>query len=167
MHQRKILLLENVASQAAGVREQLSRAGFHVAVSRYEADGLKRLQEWAPDLVLVSTAHPAGDFVEYCRHLRAIAPAVRIIVTSSLNRERLLQEYPGLEAVVDGVLLRPYSHAEVTALLAPTAAAALEGAPAPAQLSRLVVVMDRDPGLATLLRRGLEPHDVQVAVLPR
>jgi hypothetical protein len=46
MHQGKILLLENVATQAAGVREHLSQAGFQVAVSRYEADGLKRLVEW-------------------------------------------------------------------------------------------------------------------------
>lgn len=118
MHQRKILLLENVASQAAGVREHLSLAGYEVAVSRYEADGLRRLEQWRPDLVLVSTAHPAGDFVEYCRRVRALAPAVRIVVTASLVRERLFQEHPGLQAIVDGVLVRPYGHEEVAALLA-------------------------------------------------
>ena len=96
MNQRKILLLENVTTQAAGVRDHLSQAGFQVAVSRYEADGLKRLAEWVPDLILVSTAHPAGDFVEYCRRLRAIAPSGRIVVTSSHDRDRLFKEHPGL-----------------------------------------------------------------------
>ncbi len=127
MHQRKILLLENVASQAAEVREQLSLAGFQVAVSRYEADGFKRLAEWRPDLVLISTAHPAGDFVEYCRRVRALTPAARIIVTSSLDRERLFQEHPGLQAIVDGILVRPYSHEEVAGMLA----LAPEATPAP------------------------------------
>jgi CheY-like chemotaxis protein len=132
MHQRKILLLENVATQAAGVREHLSQAGYQVAVSRYEADGLKRLVEWGPEVVLVSTAHPAGDFVEYCRRARALAPAVRIIVTSALSRDRLFQEHPELPAIVDGVLLRPYSREEVAAMLAPAAGAACVPAAAPA-----------------------------------
>ena len=113
MQQQKILLLENVATQAAGVREHLSQAGLLVTVSRYEADGLKRLVEWQPDLVLVSTAHPAGDFVEYCRRVRALAPAVRIVVTSSHNREQLFQEHPALSALVDGVLQRPFPAEEV------------------------------------------------------
>lgn len=118
MQQQKILLLENVATQAAGVREHLTQAGFQVAVSRYEADGLKRLVEWDPDLVLVSTAHPAGEFVDYCRRVRALAPAVRIVVTSSLGRDRLFHEHLGLSAIVDGVLQRPYRTEEVVALLA-------------------------------------------------
>ena len=122
MHQRKILLLENVATQAAGVREHLAQAGFQVAVSRYEADGLKRLVEWGPDLVLVSTAHPAGDFFEYCQRVRVLAPAVRIFVTAPFDRDRLFQEYPGLQTIVDGVLSRPYRHEEVTAAFAPVAA---------------------------------------------
>jgi len=119
MHQRKILLLENAAAQAAGVRDRLSEAGFQVALSRHESDGLKRLVEWGPDLVLISTAHPAGDFVEYCSRVRALAPGVRLIVSSSLSRDRLFQQYPGLQALVDGVLLRPYSHEEVVAVVDP------------------------------------------------
>ena len=106
------------------MREHLSQAGFQVAVSRYEADGLKRLAEWVPDLVLVSTAHPAGDFVEYCRRVRALAPAARIVVTSSLNRERLFQEHPGLQAIVDGVLLRPTATKRLPRCSAPGPAAA-------------------------------------------
>ncbi len=117
MRQRKILLLENVATQAAEVREHLTQAGFQVTVSRYEADGLKRLTEWMPEIVLVSTAHPAGDIVEYCRRVRALAPAVRIIMTSSLDQNRLYREHPGLQTVVDGVLLRPYRPEEVAAIL--------------------------------------------------
>lgn len=118
MNQRKILLLENVALQAAGVRQHLSGEGFQVAVNRYEAGGLKRLEEWRPDLVLVSTTHPAGDFVEYCRRIRALAPGARIVVTSPLDRGRLFQEHPALQTIVDGVLLRPYGHEEVSAMIA-------------------------------------------------
>src|SRR5512134_1199875 len=117
MQRQKILLLENVAAQAAGVRERLTQAGYQVAVSRYEADGFKRLAEWRPELVLLSTSHPAGDLLEYCRRARSLAPSARIVVTSSLNRERLLQEHPGLEALVDDVLLRPYSFEEAVRLL--------------------------------------------------
>jgi len=160
MHQRKILLLENVATQAAGVREHLSQAGFQVAVSRYEADGLKRLVEWGPDVVLVSTAHPAGDFVEYCRSVRALAPAVRIIVTSSLNRDRLFHEHPGLQTIIDGVLLRPYRHEEITAMLAPAPVAPHPRATAP-------VV---DPGNADLraeFQRQLDARFLEVEVLKR
>ncbi|MHB8834351.1 MAG: hypothetical protein ACYC9Y_01350 [Candidatus Methylomirabilia bacterium] len=140
MNQKKILLLENVAAQAAGLREHLSRAGFQVTISRYEADGLKRLVEWGPDLVLVSTAHPAGDLVEYCRRVRALAPACRLIIAASLNGDRLFREHPGLQALVDGVLLRPVSPDEIAAMLAsapvapPALAAARAVDPAPAAL---------------------------------
>lgn len=124
MHQRKILLLENVATPAAAVREKLAQAGFHVVVSRYETDGLKRLAEWGPELVLLSTAHPAGDLVEYCRRARALAPAARFVITAPLGRERLFQEHPGLQELVVGVLPRTYRREDVVALLAPAAAAA-------------------------------------------
>jgi len=160
MHKRKILLLENVATQAAGVREHLTQAGFQVAVSRYEADGLKRLVEWAPEVVLVSTSHPAGDFVEYCRRARALAPAVRIIVTSSLNRDRLFQEHPELQTIVDGVLLRPYSREEVAAMLAP--APAVPRAPAADPVI--------DPGNAQLraeFQRQLDARFLEVEELKR
>ena len=62
---------------------------------------------------------PRRDFGEYCRRVRDLAPAVRIVATSTLNSSRLFQEHPGLQAIVDGVLRRPYGPEEVTALLAP------------------------------------------------
>jgi DNA-binding response OmpR family regulator len=167
MQQRKILLLENVAAQAAGVRERLTQAGYPVAVSRYEADGFKRLAEWLPDLVLLSTAHPAGDLVEYCRRARALAPAARIVITSSLNRERLFQQHPDLEPLVDGVLLRPYSFEEAVRQFgdAPPAGAAATPASRPAPPRRLVAPAG-DPAAEATLRRGLEPFGIEVAIVP-
>jgi hypothetical protein len=169
MPEQKILLLENVAAQAAGVRERLGLAGFQVAVSRYEADGLRRLREWQPDLVLLSTAHPAGNLVEYCREARSLAPAARIVLTSSLNRERLFQEHPALASLVEGVLLRPYSFDEVAALVrapAPAAAPAVVTAAAAPVPARVVAVTDRDPGTVVTLRETLATHGVEVVHLP-
>ncbi len=162
MTQRRILLLESVAAQAAGLREQLAGAGFEVAVSRYEADGLKRIAEWGPEIVLLSTAHPAGDLVEFCRRLRGLAPAVLLLVASSLERERPLEEHPGLAALVDGVLPRPYGLEDLTALLHRSESEP----PRSGGDARLVVTMDRDPEIVSLLRRALEPRGVEVAALP-
>jgi len=160
MRERKILLLENVATQAAGVREHLAQAGFEVAVSRYEADGLKRLVEWAPDLVLVSTAHPAGDFGDYCRRVRALGPGVRIVVTSPLSRERLFQEHPGLQAIIDGVLQRPFSHEEVAALFTPTPDAPSDPAEGPA-------AVPGDVELRAEFQRQLDARFLEVQELKR
>jgi hypothetical protein len=160
MRERKILLLENVATQAAGVREHLAQAGFQVAVSRYEADGLRRLVEWVPDLVLVSTAHPAGDFVDYCRRLRGLSPGVRVVVTSPLDSERLFQEHPGLQGIVDGALQRPFGHQAVAALLTPAPDAPRDPAEAPAV----------DPGDAELraeFQRQLDARFLEIEELKR
>ena len=161
MGQRKILLLENVATQAADLREHLSQAGFHVAVSRYEADGLKRLVEWGPDVVLLSTAHPAGDFTAYCRQVRTLTPSVRIIVTSSISRERLFQEHPGLPSSIDGVLPRPCRYEEVITALAPPAASpqpAPAGAAADPEIARLRVKFQREIDARFLEIEELKRH---------
>jgi DNA-binding response OmpR family regulator len=167
MPQQKILLLENVAAQAAGVRERLSLAGYAVAVGRHEAEGVKRIAEWRPDVILLSTAHPAGSLVDYCARVRSLAPGARIILTSSLNRERLFQEFPGLADHVDEVLLRPYGQDEVLESLR----AAGRPPEEPPTARKTVAVLDRDEGTVDAIRRAVAGRapgvDVEVLALDR
>ena len=108
MQSSKVLLLENVAAQAAAARNALVGAGYRLVISRFEAEGLKRTKEWQPDIIVLSNAYPKGSLSSFCRILK-VEPGrhVKIIIASSLTPDRLFHEDPHLKSVADGFVLRP------------------------------------------------------------
>ena len=51
---QKVLFLENVAAQAAGVREKLTEAGYDVTFARYEKEGRELAASWKPGIIVLS-----------------------------------------------------------------------------------------------------------------
>ena len=103
----KVLVVDDYAPNANGMRDLLSAAGYSVRVANNGTDALRLVSEEAPDLVLVDVVMPGMSGVELCRELKTrgctrLTPVV--LVTASQDRSHRLA---GLEAGADDFLGKP------------------------------------------------------------
>lgn len=70
---RTALLVEDDPQVAATLRSHLTRAGFVVHEARTERDAVRRVEEIAPDVVIVDLALEDGGGVGACRRIRELA----------------------------------------------------------------------------------------------
>jgi putative two-component system response regulator len=103
----KVLVVDDYAPNANGMRDLLSASGYSVRVANNGADALRLVSEEAPDLVLVDVVMPGMSGVELCRELKTrggtrLTPVV--LVTASQDRGHRLA---GLEAGADDFLGKP------------------------------------------------------------
>ena len=103
----KVLVVDDYAPNANGMRDLLSAAGYSVRVANNGVDALRLVSEEAPDLVLVDVVMPGMSGVELCRELKTrgctrLTPVV--LVTASQDRGHRLA---GLEAGADDFLGKP------------------------------------------------------------
>ena len=66
----KILVVDDYAPNATGMRDLLSAAGYSVRVAYNGTDALGLVAEDAPDLVLIDVVMPGMSGVELCRELK-------------------------------------------------------------------------------------------------
>jgi len=103
----KILVVDDYAPNATGMRDLLSAAGYSVRVAYNGADALNLVAQEAPDLVLIDVVMPGMSGVELCRELKArdgtrLTPVV--LITASQDKGHRLA---GLEAGADDFLGKP------------------------------------------------------------
>jgi cyclic di-GMP phosphodiesterase len=103
----KILVVDDYAPNATGMRDLLSASGYSVRVAYNGTDALSLVAEDAPDLVLVDVVMPGMSGVELCRELKMrdrtrLTPVV--LITASQDRGHRLA---GLEAGADDFLGKP------------------------------------------------------------
>ncbi len=166
----RILILENVAAQAAAVRDALIRAGHKVVISRFSSESLARLGEWKADLVIISSGYAEGKLSLFCRELRRKGGAsLRIVVASPLSAEGLFEDSPELRNLVHGFVPRPYDPPGLVSYVERIMSEpAGSRGPQPGEgLERTgrdeVLFIGRDPGIGKALREHLRPEGVDVA----
>jgi putative two-component system response regulator len=103
----KVLVVDDYAPNANGLRDLLIAAGYHVRVAHNGADALTLVSEDTPDLALVDVVMPGMSGVELCRELKMrdstrLMPVV--LVTASQDRGHRLA---GIEAGADDFLGKP------------------------------------------------------------
>lgn len=86
-----ILVIEDDAMQADVVKLLLSQAGYDVVVARDGVEGLRRMYETQPDLVLLDLVMPNMDGWEVCRRIRDMANVPIIIMTSRRSDEEKIK----------------------------------------------------------------------------
>jgi chromosome segregation ATPase len=169
MQPPKVLLLENVAAQAAAARNVLVGSGCRLVISRFEADGRKKMKEWAPDVVILADTYPGSGLTAFCRQLKDDAGhPFRLILASSHTRERLSRENPDIELSVDGFVLRPFNPEEVREAIGSLGKRARSAPPPPVGerkgelKGKAVLVLDGDAELHRLLREHLASKGVEL-----
>lgn len=109
----RVLVVEDDELVAELVEDCLCDAGFEVeCLDRAEA-ARKRVTESTPDIVILDLGLPDGDGLAVTAQLKAIAPALGIIILS--GRSAPVERIVGLEVGADDYLCKPFEPRELVA----------------------------------------------------
>ena len=111
----KILVIDDTPANVKLLADLLTVKGYTVATAPNGEEGLKRVAEQRPDLVLLDVMMPGMNGYEVCRAIRAdpSTGVLPVVMVTSLDpaQERL----KGLEAGADDFLSKPINQAELLA----------------------------------------------------
>jgi DNA-binding response OmpR family regulator len=109
----RILVVEDDAGIALGLKNDLSLEGYEVEVARDGAAGSARARSGAFDLVLLDIMLPGKDGYTVCREVRqaGIRTPVLMLTARTLEAEKVL----GLEIGADDYVTKPFSSLELRA----------------------------------------------------
>ncbi|MEZ4699612.1 MAG: response regulator transcription factor [Rhodothermales bacterium] len=113
MQEPRILLVEDDAELRSLVEGRLRESGYNVRTAATGTEALVRVDEQAPDLVLLDVMLPEMDGLEVCRRLRATHPLLYIIMLTARTDE--LDRVVGLEVGADDYVTKPFSLQELVA----------------------------------------------------
>jgi two-component system, OmpR family, KDP operon response regulator KdpE len=119
----RILVIDDEPQIRRIMRTTLSGAGFEVDDARTGDEGLAKVREFRPDLVLLDINMPGLDGITICREIRADAN-IAVIMLTVRNSEA--DKVAALDAGADDFVTKPFSTPELLARIR----AALRRAPA-------------------------------------
>ncbi len=101
----KVLLIDDDDSLTRLEEMVLREAGYRVQSARNGIEGLRRLYEWRPDLVILDVMMPKMDGWETCRRIREVSDVPVIMLTAKAGEPNELQ---GLEGGADLYMAKPF-----------------------------------------------------------
>jgi len=109
----RILVVEDDKELRQLVTDRLRDAGYDVTTAGTGPEALERVEEGAPDLVLLDIMLPELDGLEVCRRLRSSHPLLYIIMLTARTDE--MDRVVGLEVGADDYVTKPFSLSELVA----------------------------------------------------
>ncbi len=156
--QRTVLVVEDDASIALGLRINLEGEGYRVLVAEDGERGLELARRDAPDLIVLDVMLPQMNGLEVLQALRSEGRMMPIIILSARTGE--MDKVTGLELGAEDYVAKPFSLAELlarirAALRRPPLArpARVEAAPVPSVIRFGDVEMD--VAARTVVRAGV------------
>jgi DNA-binding response OmpR family regulator len=110
----KLLIVEDDVDLVKALDLYFSRAGYSVITALNGQEGLQRLYNERPDIVLLDIAMPRMDGWEVCRRIRDMSD-VPIVVLSARTQED--ERVKGLKLGADDYVVKPFSLKELEARL--------------------------------------------------
>jgi DNA-binding response OmpR family regulator len=107
-----ILIIEDDPLQADVVRSLLENNGFEVVLAGDGAEGLRKLYDAQPDLVILDLVLPQMDGWAVCRRIREMSTVPIIIMTSRRSDEEKIK---GLRLGADDYVVKPFNLQELVA----------------------------------------------------
>ena len=84
----KILIVEDDKSLRFVFKSMLVTAGFEVETAKNGQEGLKKVDKYKPDLILLDVVMPVMDGYDFLKNLKADIK-IRVIVLTGLNKEEV------------------------------------------------------------------------------
>jgi two-component system KDP operon response regulator KdpE len=135
------------------MRETLTGAGYEVDDARNGVEGLEKLRQFRPDLVLLDINMPEMGGVEVCKAIRSDSNIAIIMLTV---RKADAEKVAALDAGADDFVTKPFSTPELLARIraALRRTPAARGSPARLKFGELSI----DFGARTVVRGGESAH---------
>ncbi len=114
----RILVVEDDQDIADLIRHYLTKAGHQVDVLASGSEGMLRVREGAPDLLLLDLMLPGMSGLEVCRTLRADPATARLPIIMVTARAQEGDRVLGLESGADDYVTKPFSARELVARVA-------------------------------------------------
>jgi len=127
---KRVLVIDDSEVERAFVADRLVRGGYEVILASGGREGLRRLYETQPDLVLLDVVMPELDGWKTLELIRDLAE-VPVIMLTARNAE--IERVRGLRGGADDYLGKPFGPAELLARME----AVLRRAATPAQMREL------------------------------
>jgi CheY-like chemotaxis protein len=108
---KKILLVDDEPSFVGHVADYLKSVGYEVGTARDGAEGLRKFQDGAWDLVITDRRMPEMDGDELTTAIKAICPDLPVILITGLPTAGAQHRQ------ADAVLSKPFSRDELLALV--------------------------------------------------
>src|SRR5437899_13025882 len=110
---KRVLVVEDDASIAMGLRINLESEGYTVEVAEDGERGLALARDQVPDLVVLDVMLPKRNGLEVLQELRAEGHTMPIIILSAKTGE--MDKVAGLELGAEDYVAKPFSLAELLA----------------------------------------------------
>jgi len=108
----RVLVVEDEESYRQALASGLGLEGFDVVLAADGPEGLRRFEEYAPDIVLLDMLLPGMHGIDVCRRIRAVS-SVPILMVSAVDSE--LDVVLGLELGASGYVTKPFRLRELVA----------------------------------------------------
>jgi len=112
---KKVLIVDDEANIVAALEFLLRRGGYEVMAAQNGEEALRRVESFAPDLVLLDVMMPRISGYEVCRRMRERADwkHIKIIMVSAKGREAEVSK--GVSLGADLYVTKPFSSTELVA----------------------------------------------------
>lgn len=115
MSQPLIMVVEDEAAISTLLEYNLTRDGYDVRVAADGEEGLLRIEEDGPDLVVLDWMLPKISGIEVCRRLRSKPETRNVPVIMLTARSEEADRVRGLDTGADDYLTKPFSMSELSA----------------------------------------------------
>lgn len=151
----RILIAEDEADMAMGLRDNLQFEGYEVIVTNDGEAALKAAMDQSPDLMLLDIMMPKLDGLEVCHRVRQAGYTIPILMLTAKSQE--IDVVRGLEVGADDYITKPFSVRELLARVK----AALRRTDAGKGLSRVLTIGDATVDLVKgKVERGSESFNL-------
>jgi two-component system, OmpR family, response regulator MprA len=108
----KILIIEDDEGILRFLKRGLAFESYQVETSLDGQDGLTKVREWHPDLIVLDWMLPGMDGLEVCRRIRASGPVPILMLTA---KDMIQDRVQGLDAGADDYMVKPFELDELMA----------------------------------------------------
>jgi len=110
----RVLIVEDEANIARLVETHCRQAGWQTRIALDGREGLRQVEHWNPNLVVLDLMLPGMDGLELCRRIRSCGDALILMLTAMRSEE---DRVIGLEMGADDYLTKPFGVRELMARL--------------------------------------------------
>lgn len=110
----RLLIVEDDTDLVKALELYFSRVGYEVLVAKNGLEGLQKLYDERPSIVLLDIAMPRMDGWEVCRRIRELSDVPIVILTARVQEEERVK---GLRLGADDYVVKPFSLKELEARL--------------------------------------------------